>query len=197
MDDLLTKIKTKCEPKSGNFVDIKGNKIVCPNTCSTPCSVTIDQVANEPYYDSTCVTNVFNEYLSTLDANTKVNIENECLASSNNTTNFKNNIISLCDIGVTQIADATTSCKMNKVMNSDLSVSQTLDSQDISIQDIIVFSTISVTCLIICAGYLDILLKFLFVLIFTMCCYVYYLYRFENSKFKKLVSTLQTQNLQN
>lgn len=197
MNSLLTKIKTTCEPKTGNFVDIKGNKIVCPSTCSSPCSVSIDQVANEPYYDSTCVANVFNEYLSTLDANTKVNIENECLASSNNSTNFKNNIISLCDIGVTQIADATTSCKMNKVINSDLSASQTLDSQDISIQDIIVFSTISVTCLIICAGYLDILLKFLFVLIFTMCGYVYYLYRFENSKFKKLVSTLQTQNLQN
>lgn len=188
MDKILDKIKTTCEPKTGNFVDIKGNKFICPTTCSEPCTVTIDQLTKEPYYDSTCVTNVVNDYLSELGDHDKLVIDNECNASSTNTTSFKNNIIALCNMGVTQISDASTSCKLNKLLHTKTQV-ETEVSHSITFQDIIVFSCIAVTCLIICTGYLDISLKFLFVLLFLACGCIYYLYRFKNDEFKKLVTT--------
>lgn len=199
MDNILNifnKIKSTCEAKTGNFVDIRNNKFICPNTCSKACTVTIDQIAEEPYYDETCVTKAFNEYLSTLDSTTKTNIENECKASSTNTTNFKNNIIALCDVGITQIADATTSCKMDKVLNSKVSTKTATTTHSITLVDICIFSLLGISCLIVCVGYLDIYLKILFVLLFSVSGFVYYLYQFKNDEFKKLMSSLQTQSSQ-
>lgn len=189
MDEILSKIKTTCKPKTGsNFVDIKGNKFICPTTCSEPCTVTIDQITKEPYYDSKCVTNVVNDYLSGLGDHNKIVIDNECNAGSNNTTSFKNNIIALCNMGVTQIADASTSCKLNKLLHSKTRTRTEDEPYIITFQDIIVFSCIVVGCLIICTGYLDISLKILFVLLFLACGCMYYLYQF-NKNFKKLVLT--------